>query len=147
MWYIDKRLSNWNFITCIQCTGNRSNLWFFIHFYYSQIMRTFSRSFYSSLKHICHLFMYSRKLSPWDCVIKLRDNRIFKVLLWIKKSFKSIDSDLAKHALVSPPTHPCSGWVNLDCSGSYEIIIDVFTVVIMYSYLFDLQRHSTLQLI
>ena len=33
-------------------------------------------------------------------VIKLHDNRIFKALLWIKKSFKSIDSYLGKHALV-----------------------------------------------
>ena len=30
---------------------------------------------------VCHLFMYSRKLSPRDCVTKLRDNRIFKALL------------------------------------------------------------------
>ena len=70
--------------------------------------------------------------SPWDCVIKLHDNRLFKALLWIKKSFKSIGFDLAKHALVCPPTNPCTGWVDFDCSGSYEIIIDVFTVVIMY---------------
>ena len=28
-----------------------------------------------------HLFMYSRKRSLRDCVIKLRDNRIFKALL------------------------------------------------------------------
>ena len=45
--------------------------------------------------------MYSRKRSPRDCVIKLRDNRIFKALLWIKNSFKSINFDLAKQALVS----------------------------------------------
>ena len=44
-------------------------------------------------------FMYSQKLPSQDCVIKLRDNRIFKALLWIKKSFKSIDFDLGKHAL------------------------------------------------
>ena len=29
----------------------------------------------------CHLFMYSRKRSPRDCVIELRDNRMFKTLL------------------------------------------------------------------
>ena len=81
--------------------------------------------------------MYVRKRSPWNWVIKLRDNRIFKALLWIKKSFKSIDFDLAKHALVSPPTHLFAGWVNFDWSGSYKITIDVLTVVIMYSYLFD----------
>ena len=40
----------------------------------------------------CHLFLYSR-----DCVIKLSKIRIFKALLRIKKSFKSIDFDLAKH--------------------------------------------------
>ena len=50
--------------------------------------------------------MYSRKWFPRDCVIKLRDYRIFKALLWIKKSFMFIDFDLAKHALVSPPIHP-----------------------------------------
>ena len=38
--------------------------------------------------------MYSLKRSTWDCVIKLRNNRIFKALLWIKKSFKFIDFDL-----------------------------------------------------
>ena len=81
--------------------------------------------------------MYSQKWSPWDCITKLRDNRIFKALLWIKKSFKSIDFDLAKHALVSPQTDHYTGWVNFGWSGSYEIAIDVFKVVIMYSYLFD----------
>ena len=49
--------------------------------------------------------MYSRKQSPRDCVIKLRDNRIFKALHWLKKSFKYIDFDLAKHALVSNVNH------------------------------------------
>ena len=53
--------------------------------------------------------MYSRKQSSRGCVIKLGDNRVFKALLWIKKSFKSIDFDLAKHALVSPPTLLCTG--------------------------------------
>ena len=52
MWYIDKRLSDWNFMTYIQCTAERSNLWHFIHFYYSQIMRTFSRNFNWFLIHI-----------------------------------------------------------------------------------------------
>ena len=47
--------------------------------------------------------MYSRKRSLRDRVIKLRDNWIFKALLWIKKSLNSIDFDLAKHALVSQP--------------------------------------------
>ena len=42
--------------------------------------------------------MYSQRRSSWDCIIKLRDNRIFKALPWIKKSFKFIDFDLAKHA-------------------------------------------------
>ena len=55
------------------------------------------------------------KTVPRDCVIKLRNNRIFKALLRIKKSFKSIDFDLAKHALVL--THPYSGWVNLINKG------------------------------
>ena len=36
----------------------------------------------SSFKHyIYHLFMYSQKRSPRDCVIQLRDNQIFKALL------------------------------------------------------------------
>ena len=81
--------------------------------------------------------MYSQKQSSWDCVIRLHDNRTFKALLWIKKLFKSFDFDLAKHALVSRPTHPCTGWVTFDWLGSYEIIIYVITVVIMYSSLFD----------
>ena len=58
------------------------------------------------LENNCHLFMCSVKRSMQDCVIKLRDNRLFKALLRIKKSFKSIDFDLAKHALVSLLTHP-----------------------------------------
>ena len=49
--------------------------------------------------------MYSWKRSPRDCVTKLRDNGIFKALLRIKKSFKSIDFDLAKHALVFNVNH------------------------------------------
>ena len=49
------------------------------------------------------------------------------------KSFKSIDFDVAKHALVSPPFHPCTGGVNFDWLGSYEITTYVFTVVIMHS--------------
>ena len=43
--------------------------------------------------------MYSWKRFPQDCVIKLSDNRIFKALLWIQKSFKSIDFEQAKFAL------------------------------------------------
>lgn len=40
------------------------------------------------------------KRSPWDCVTQLLKNPIFKALLRIKKSFKSIDFDVAKHVLV-----------------------------------------------
>ena len=53
--------------------------------------------------------MYSRKRSPRDCVIKLGDNRLFKALQLIKKSFKSIDFDLAKESSVSPSTQLCTG--------------------------------------
>ena len=35
----------------------------------------------------------------------LRDNQTFKVLLRIKKFFKSIDFDTTKHLLASPPSH------------------------------------------
>ena len=52
--------------------------------------------------------MYSRKRSPRGCVIKLRDNRIFKALLRITKSFKFIDFDLAKHALVFNVNNRCN---------------------------------------
>ena len=54
--YVDKKLSNWSFITYVQCTAERSNLWPFIHFYYSQIMRTFSRRFSCFLIHIQSYF-------------------------------------------------------------------------------------------
>ena len=47
----------------------------------------------------CHLFMYLDRMVQWDCVIKLHDNRIFKTLLRIKKSFMLIDLDLPKHPL------------------------------------------------
>ena len=103
----------------------------------SRFMNMFQSKKNGSASNSCHLFMYSQKRSPIDCVIKLPDNRIFKALLWIKKSFKSIDFGLAEHALVPPPTHPCTGWVDFDWSGSYEITIYIFTVVIIYSYLSD----------
>ena len=44
-------------------------------------------------------------MPPSDCATELRDNWIFKTLLRIKKSFKSIDFDLVKYALVSPLTN------------------------------------------
>ena len=53
-----KRLSNWNFITYIQCTADRSNLLVFIYFYYSQIVRTFCRSFYCFVIHIQTFFKW-----------------------------------------------------------------------------------------
>ena len=37
--------------------------------------------------------------------MKLRGNWIFKALLWIKKLFKSINFDPAKHALFSNVNH------------------------------------------
>ena len=40
-----------------------------------------------------------------DCIFKLRDNRIFRVLLRIKKSFQSIDFYQAKHVLVFNLNH------------------------------------------
>ena len=43
--------------------------------------------------------MYLDRMVQLDCVIKLHDNRIFKTLLRIKKSFMSIDLDLPKHPL------------------------------------------------
>ena len=45
------------------------------------------------------VFIYLFKRSPRDRVIKLH-SRLIKALLGIKKSFKSIDFDLAKHGLV-----------------------------------------------
>ena len=41
------------------------------------------------------------KTVPVECVIKLRNNWICKAVLQIKKSFKSIDFNLAKHASIS----------------------------------------------
>ena len=35
----------------------QSNVWLFIHFYYSQIMRTFTRSFYCFIIHIQTSFL------------------------------------------------------------------------------------------
>ena len=52
MWYVDKRLSDWNFMTYIQCIAERSKLWHLSHFCYLQIMRTFGRNFYCFLIHI-----------------------------------------------------------------------------------------------
>ena len=60
MWYVDKRFSNWNFITYIQFTADRSNCWLFIHFYYSKIMKTFSRSFY------CFLILFKVLYNDYD---------------------------------------------------------------------------------
>ena len=49
--------------------------------------------------------MYSQKIVHVNCITKLRDNRIFKVLLRIKKLFKCINFDLAKHVLVFKVNH------------------------------------------
>ena len=49
--------------------------------------------------------MYSRKRSSGDCVYKLCDIRVIKALMRMKKSFKSIDFDLAKHVLVFNINH------------------------------------------
>ena len=51
------------------------------------------------------VFIYLCKRSVRDCVIKLRDNRLIKALPGIKKSFKYIDFDLAKHGLVFKVNH------------------------------------------
>ena len=56
--------------------------------------------------------MYSWKRSPQVCVSKLSDSRIFKALLEIKKSFKFNDFDVAKHALVFPPTQSPLHWLS-----------------------------------
>ena len=63
------------------------------------------------------------KWFPWDYVTKSRDTWVFKALLRIKKSFKSIDFDLGKHLLVSSPIHPTTSWVDFDWSRNYEITV------------------------
>ena len=74
--------------------------------------------------------MYSRKPSRRDSVIELRDNRMFKALLWIKKSFKSIDFDLAKHALVShSPTIALGELILINQGVKYQGVKQLF----MYS--------------
>ena len=67
------------------------------YFYYIDTYKLYTLFFVNIKwnKNNCHLFMYSQKRTPWDCVIKLHDNPIYKALLWIKKSFKSIKFDLA----------------------------------------------------
>ena len=47
------------FMTYIQCTAERSNLWHFIHFYYSQIMGILSRNFYCFLIHIIFKVLFN----------------------------------------------------------------------------------------
>ena len=81
------------------------------------------------------------KCFPYDCVTKLRDNWMFRALLRTMESFKSIDFDLAKQILISPPTHLCTDWVSFIRSWNYEIgvvhmCIYVF-ILFMYSYLFN----------
>ena len=51
------------------------------------------------------------KTVPARLQIKLRDNQTFKALLWIKKSFKSIEFDLVKQDLLSP-THSPLHWLS-----------------------------------
>ena len=55
---------------------------------------------FSIFQHHCHLLTYSPKLVPQVRVTKLRDNRIFKVFLRIKKFIKAINFNLVKHALL-----------------------------------------------
>ena len=74
------------------------------------------------------------KWSLWDCVTKLRNNRMFK------ESCKFINFYLAKHVLISPLTHPCTGWVNFDSSENYEIIVIIIlflrqTKITLFIYL------------
>ena len=70
---------------------------------------------YKTFCGVCQGFCFERLLSfiylftmwsPCDCVTKLCDNQIIKVLLRSRKSFKSIDFDLPKHVLVLTSTHP-----------------------------------------
>ena len=81
--------------------------------------------------------MFSRKMVLVECIIKSRDKQIFQALLRIEKSFISIDFGLAKHVLVSPPTHSCTSWDNFDWSENYEITIYYVFIATMYSYWFD----------
>ena len=48
----------------------RSNLWIFIHFYYWQIMRTFSRSFCCFLIHIQTIFLTMIMSRIWKLFIQ-----------------------------------------------------------------------------
>ena len=96
--------------------------------------------------------MYSRKMV--SIVTTIRDNQILKALLPIKKSLKSIDFDIAKRVLVSPPTHPWTSWVNFDWSKNYKIIaiyLYIHGKHNLWNYgkfiVLTLHRHSNLQLI
>ena len=91
--------------------------------------------------------MYSRKRSLRDCVIKLRDNRIFKALLSIKKSFKSIYFHLAKRASVShPPTLALVELILIN-QGVIKKLFTYSQYLLCSRICLTLQRHSTLQLI
>ena len=84
-----------------------------------------------------YLYTHENK-SPWDCVTK--SHWILMALLIIKKSFKSIDFDLAKHVLVfpsslSPPPPPSP--LSPPLAMVELILIDQGIATIMYSYLFD----------
>ena len=47
----------------------------------------------SNKTHTSFIYVFT-KTHQRDCVIKLRDNQIFKALLWIRKLFKTIDFEL-----------------------------------------------------
>ena len=72
------------------------------------------------LPKFCHTYPTMMKLGtviPYlkkmQKIYKSRDTSL--EFCWMK----SIDFDLAKHILVSTPTHACTGWVNIDWSGAW----------------------------
>ena len=77
--------------------SRQSNLWLFIHFYYSQIMRTFTRSFYCFIIHIQTLYKYPKLNKVTNFCSSQSDFFLFLgIFFWLnivkRSSYKMLNS-------------------------------------------------------
>ena len=101
---------NWNFIIYIQCTADGSNPWLLIHFYYSHVIRIFSRSIYCFLMSLLdrvgcvgHIFTWATWVKiffTWVACVKFFSLRLCvgqkflcgsKIFVWVKFFFALVN--------------------------------------------------------
>ena len=77
---------NWNFIIYIQCTADGSNPWLLIHFYYSHVIRIFSRSIYCFLMSLLDRVGCVGHIFTWATWVKI----FFTWVAWVKYIFACV---------------------------------------------------------